>query len=313
MYLTMLAFCTVLPRRNNIMDIVRQYGSSSVEQNDYLLSRNNVSNSTDNQCQVCRIREDQKRLRIESIKNRISHALQLDVLGLPNVTRKIVPKIPSYERLRQQYELNLSGMQSDQPYSHAEEVEDEEEEFGRMERTFVFSENRKYYFYIQCDYKSVKLFLFVLRNKVCVYIILFTAPTSLGIQGPNAVYFNIPNMENRHVYQAHVWVYIAQRRVYNLPHNVSEMFLYKLVHPGKRSGSPVKMFMKKRKKSIPETSGWHKFDITDLANSWVSNPSSNLGIVLEAFDANNENLFVLSSGSTNSSGYVSLVSMHSIV
>ena len=141
----------------------------------------------------------------------------------------------------------------------------------------------------------------------------FTAPTSLGIQGPNAVYFNIPNMENRHVYQAHVWVYIAQRRVYHLPHNVSEMFLYKLVHPGKRSGSPVKMFMKKRKKSIPETSGWHKFDITDLANSWVSNPSSNLGIVLEAFDANNENLFVLSSGSTNSSGYVSLVSMHSIV
>lgn len=171
------------------MDIVRQYGSSSVEQNDYLLSRNNVSNSTDNQCQVCRIREDQKRLRIESIKNRISHALQLDVLGLPNVTRKIVPKIPSYERLRQQYELNLSGMQSDQPYSHAEEVEDEEEEFGRMERTFVFSENRKYYFYIQCDYKSVKLFLFVLRNKVCVYIILFYSANIVGDTGTECSIF----------------------------------------------------------------------------------------------------------------------------
>lgn len=136
-------------------------------------------------------------------------------------------------------------------------------------------------------------------------IYFISAPTSLGVEAPNAIYFNISHMENRRVYQAHLWVYIEQRRHYDLPHNVTEMFLYKLVSPGKRLGPPVKRFIKKRKKSIAETSGWHQFDITELAHSWVTDPSSNLGVVVEAFDVNNENLIVLPNGSAGSSGYVS--------
>lgn len=62
------------------------------------------------------------------------------------VTRTRLPRVPSYERLQQQYEneLNLNEMQNDQAYSYAEQLEDEEDEFGRMERTFIFSEDRKY-------------------------------------------------------------------------------------------------------------------------------------------------------------------------
>lgn len=148
----MLAFCTVIPRRNNIMDIVGQYGvteeeseqiANILDQTPELL--NGGLNDTENQCQPCRIRESQKKLRLDSIRAKLSHALRLDVLGIPNVTRTRLPKVPSYERLQQQYEneLNLNEMQNDQAYSYAEQLEDEEDEFGIMERTFIFSEDRK--------------------------------------------------------------------------------------------------------------------------------------------------------------------------
>lgn len=151
----MLAFCTVIPRRNNIMDIVGQYGvteeeseqiANILDQTPELMNGFDGLNDTENQCQPCRIRESQKKLRLDSIRAKLSHALRLDVLGIPNVTRTRLPKVPSYERLQQQYEneLNLNEMQNDQAYSYAEQLEDEEDEFGIMERTFIFSEDRKY-------------------------------------------------------------------------------------------------------------------------------------------------------------------------
>ncbi|XP_061194053.1 growth/differentiation factor 8-like [Saccostrea echinata] len=283
-YLTITGICSVIPQASNIMEPSGLHNTSDVdfEQLARLLQQNsdNSEISSDgsdrnvHQCPTCHIREHQKRLRINSIKSRLSHALRLDVLGLPNVTGTRIPKIPSYERLRRQYdnEVNLEEMQYDQPYSYTEQIEDEEDEFGRMERTFISSEE---------------------------------PPVSQSVEAPNAVYFNIPAMENQEVLRARLWVYIAPPRTqFNLPKNVSELFLYKLVPPWKHGGPPVKRFLKKKKKSIAETSGWHHFDITDLAHQWISDPSSNLGVVVEAFDGNNENLIVLPSVTTYNSGYV---------
>lgn len=153
----MLAFSTVIPRTGNTTDIDGQYNSTNVyseqvlsilEQNNGILDNPDEPNSTENQCQLCHIRESQKRLRKESIKNKLMHALRLDVFGLPNVTRRHFPRVPSYERIREQYnreiDLEEMRMQRDQPYSYEERVVDEEEEFGRPERTFIMSENRKY-------------------------------------------------------------------------------------------------------------------------------------------------------------------------
>lgn len=268
----------MIPQADNITEPNGQYNTSDMdfEQLVHLFQQNTDYSETDGnvqRCRTCHIREHQKRLRINSIKSRLSHALRLDVLGLPNVTRTRFPRIPSYERLRHQYEneINLEEMQYDQPYSYTERIEDEEDEFGRMERTFIFSEE---------------------------------PPTSLLVEAPNAVYFNIPVMENQEVHRALLWVYIAPPlRQFNLPKNVSELFLYKLVPPGKRGGPPVKRFLKRRKKNIAETIGWHHFDITDLTQQWASDPSSNLGVVVEAFDGYNENLIVLQNGTTNNSGY----------
>jgi hypothetical protein len=113
-------------------------------------------------------------------------------------------------------------------------------------------------------------------------------------------------MENRDVYEAILWVYVTPKSQFHLPKNVSELFIYKMVTPGKRKGPPVKRFLRKRKKTISHTGGWHHFDISDLAHRWASNPSTNLGIVVEALDGYDENLIVLPMGTTSSIGYVSL-------
>ncbi|XP_062606337.1 growth/differentiation factor 8-like [Saccostrea cucullata] len=276
-----LVFCTVIPQSIDSIEDFQHYDTGNITQEQIMsiLSQNTESqsdsdglNSNRTRCQSCRIREDQKRIRIESIKNRIAHALKLDILGIPNITDLRIPKVPSYQRLRERYDSEqiMSEMQGDAPYSYADQIEDEEDEFGRAERTYIFSEEPS---------------------------------AALDIQTPNAIYFNMPTLENRDVYKALLWVYIAPRSQFNLPKNVSELFLYKMVPPGKHGGPPVKRFMKKRKKSIPRTSGWHHFDITNLAYQWTSDPASNLGVVVEAFDADEENLIILPPTTGINEGY----------
>lgn len=96
-------------------------------------------------CQMCKIRDEQKRHRVEAIKKRISHVLKLDVLGMPNTTSKRLPKVPSFLRLREKYEN--AKMQSDSPNSFKEErlkYQDIQEEYGQPERTYTFAKERMY-------------------------------------------------------------------------------------------------------------------------------------------------------------------------
>lgn len=96
----------------------------------------------ESRCISCTIREDQKKHRIESIKNRISHALRIDVLGKPNMTNTKLPKIPQFQKLKERYEIREAlDMQNDQ---YRGEREDYEDEFGQSHRTFTFAQNRKY-------------------------------------------------------------------------------------------------------------------------------------------------------------------------
>jgi hypothetical protein len=144
-------------RTGNSMEINGQYNSTNAnseqildipEQNSAIFDNPDGLNDTENRCPSCRFRESQKRIRMESIKNKLMHALGLDILGLPNVTMRRLPKVPSYERIQEKYNREISleelHMQHDQAYSYAERIEDEEDEFGRMERTFITSEVRKY-------------------------------------------------------------------------------------------------------------------------------------------------------------------------
>jgi hypothetical protein len=151
------------------MDDLEQYDTGNITQEQIMsvLSENTHSQtdyegseSTQNRCRTCRIREDQKRIRINSIKNKIAHALKLDILGIPNITAIRIPKVPSYERLRQRYENEerVAEMQSDAPYSYADQIEDEEEEFGRAERTYIFSEERKYTL-LQILFKKISIYV----------------------------------------------------------------------------------------------------------------------------------------------------------
>lgn len=152
-------FCTVLPQTIDSIEDLEHLDTGDLTQDQlrsFFPSQEGNSqndsegpNTEQSRCQSCRIREDQKRIRIESIKNRIAHALKLDILGIPNITEIRIPKVPSYQRLQERYEMQErdSEMQNDAPYSYADQIEDEEDEFGRAERTYIFSEERKSIFF----------------------------------------------------------------------------------------------------------------------------------------------------------------------
>jgi hypothetical protein len=98
--------------------------------------------SNGSRCSSCTIREDQKKHRIESIKNKISHALRLDVLGMPNMTSTKLPKIPQFQKLKQRYEIREElDMQNDGSVRSSRE--DYEEEFGQSEKIYTFAQLRK--------------------------------------------------------------------------------------------------------------------------------------------------------------------------
>ena len=107
-----------------------------------VLAQNVQRNNTNGPppCQSCINREEQKRRRIQVIKKRIVHALRMDEHGFPNITNNRVPQVPSYQRLEARYFAEMNrNMQADAPYDYQSLIQDEEEEFGRTERTYTFA------------------------------------------------------------------------------------------------------------------------------------------------------------------------------
>lgn len=94
-------------------------------------------------CAMCKIREEKRKSRIDSIKNRLSHALKIDELGTPNMTRNKLPKVPSFLRLQEKFENR--HMLSDSPSEYSDDFyyEEEKEEYGEPERTYVIATNGK--------------------------------------------------------------------------------------------------------------------------------------------------------------------------
>lgn len=205
-------------------------------------------------CSSCTIREDQKKHRIESIRNRISHALRLDVLGMPNMTNTKLPKIPQFQKLKERYEIKEELDMQNDGFSGSSRA-DYEEEFGQTERTFTFAQN---------------------------------PPESLNIEQPNAIYFEPPRATDKVIERALLWVYINP----TAQQNVTQIVLYSLVHNTKHSEFPVKQFLSRKKRS---TRGWQHFNILNEVEKWIENPSSNKGLVVEAFDGSGRNVVVLPS------------------
>ncbi|XP_069111530.1 growth/differentiation factor 8-like [Argopecten irradians] len=228
-----------------------------------------VKNPKQQKCQMCTIRDEQKRHRVEAIKNRISHVLKLDVLGMPNTTAKRLPKVPSFLRLREKYEN--AQMQSDSPNSRKEEklrYQDVQEEYGQPERTYSFARE---------------------------------LPAEMDQQFPNTIYFDMQDSPEKETNKALLWVYISPDDI--IDRNMTEIYVYTIDPPGKFSKVPTKREIGRRKRHYMKASGWHHFDILDEVQKWTYRTHLNLGLVVEALDETGHNLVVLPPTFGDDDGY----------
>ena len=130
---------------------------------DYPDSRetNATTNETESGCKACKLREQDKQFRIETLKNEILNKLGFSNSNLPNMTGKSIPRTPSLQRLIDQYE-----MQGDQPYGDMDDYLPEDEYYGQIQKAYTIAQQSKYiflllYFYTKfsCSFGLLNVFM----------------------------------------------------------------------------------------------------------------------------------------------------------
>ena len=124
---------------------------------------------------------------------------------------------------------------------------------------------------------------------------LFSAPHELHIEQPNAIYFDLPDLVDKVLEKALLWVYVNP----SSEMNVTQVYVYSLVHRSKNGDFVEKQFIARKKRT---SRGWQHFNIFNIVEKWIEEPSGNKGLVVEAFDENGMNVIVLPS--QNDDGYV---------
>ena len=123
-------------------------------------------NSTDSQesnttCKICQTLEESKRLRIENIRTTILNKIGFSNSNLPNMTGKVIPRVPSIELLMEQY-----TMQGDAPYGVPDDLyyPEEDEFYGQIKKAYTISQTRKFLYDTHIIFCSVfsRFFLFFL-------------------------------------------------------------------------------------------------------------------------------------------------------
>ena len=112
---------------------------SSADYVDDSKETNDTSNETESGCSICKLREQDKKFRLETLKNEILNKLGFSNSKLPNMTGKNIPRTPSLQRLIEQYE-----MQGDQPYGGMDDYLPEDEYYGQIEKAYTISQPSKW-------------------------------------------------------------------------------------------------------------------------------------------------------------------------
>lgn len=99
---------------------------------------NDTSNETEDACSICKLREQDKKFRLEAIKGAILNKLGFSSSKLPNMTGKNFPRTPSLQKLIEQYE-----MQGDQPYGGMNDYLPEDDYYGDIQRAYTISQPSK--------------------------------------------------------------------------------------------------------------------------------------------------------------------------
>lgn len=171
----------------------------------HLSSNETSENGT---CKICEVRDEDKRLRLETIRNTILKKLGFDHTTMPNMTGKAIPRIPSIQKIIEQY-----GMQGDAPYQPTtDDYIPEDDYYGQVQKAFTIS---------------------------------MIPPADLQLDEKDVSYFDLPEtVMSRKVREAVLWIYIERPktmpkkksvitinmhiiRAGKSKHNVKEPFHYK--------------------------------------------------------------------------------------
>lgn len=155
---------------------------------------NDTLNETGDACSVCKLREQDRKFRLETIKRQILNKLGFSNSKLPNMTGKNFPRTPSLQKLIDQYE-----MQGDQPYGGMDDYLPEDEYYGQVQRAYTMSQ---------------------------------PLPEKFKINFQGAVYFELPeSVTSRKIRDAKLWVYLEKPK--EEIHQHIEMFVYVIPRKGK--------------------------------------------------------------------------------
>ncbi|XP_013394669.1 growth/differentiation factor 8 [Lingula anatina] len=203
-------------------------------------------------CPHCILREEAKRFRIEAIKNQILSKLRLK--AIPNITGLILPKIPPLRSYLDNHPNPNGGMLGDDPNILPQE------DVSGLETD---------------DYHA---------TTVKVFNFAHPPPRALGVNDSRAIYFTFqPQVVNSKIVRSHLWVYTLPTAVAH--HQDLYLLVYKLLPP-EIPGAPVAKVRIGTKKFTPlrSTGTWVHLDVKRTIQSWVRNPTTNYGLMVEAVD-----------------------------
>ena len=115
-----------------------EYNYYSTDYVDDSTETNDTSNETQSGCKSCKLREQDKQFRLETLKSEILNKLGFSNFNMPNMTGKSIPRTPSLQRLIDQYE-----MQGDQPYGEVDDYLPEDEYYGQIQKAYTISQQSK--------------------------------------------------------------------------------------------------------------------------------------------------------------------------
>ncbi|CAM1322021.1 MSTN (predicted) [Pycnogonum litorale] len=219
-----------------------------------------IESSNASRCVPCEVREGVKHRRIEAIKAEI-----LEKLGLekpPNMTGKILPKVPALVNLMDHY-----GMQGDSPNSN-----------------YRYSQGRHKSFddYDDDQPSASKVISFAQKPQKS-----WNLPPDNPVQ-----YFNFAEKVRAHsVKRAHLWVFLKPSKISQSRSTATvKIFQVQKLISGE---SPILNEVHNSEVEITSKRGnWISLDIRKLVSQWFRHPRENMGIVIQAFDGDDEHITV---------------------
>ncbi|XP_041365707.1 growth/differentiation factor 8-like [Gigantopelta aegis] len=223
------------------------------------------------ECSVCALKDQDKNLRLQAIKNQIMTRLRFDG-SMPNITDRTLPKVPAFAHL-----LEDNEMQNDSPYdtSWNEYYDEDEQPYGRTERVFTIAKQ---------------------------------PPLHLSANDSTICYFELPKEVSKYskIKKAVLWMYVKPS---TRKKTLVEIKVFKLKPPPYFGNlSPLRAHLVLKRKYLTEKArGWHHFDVSSIVHRWKNHPDTNFGLRLTALDHDQTNLIVTPPTDKKTEGYEPMI------